>query len=122
MPGIDYRQARSQVRLAEVLELVGFAPSWRWQQQVRGVCPVHGSRSRRSRSFAAHLGKNLWYCFVCGVGGNALDLWVAVTQQPLHAAVLDLYGRLGREVPWLQRPAAVPRRQQQGENRSMPDP
>ena len=44
-----------------------------------------------SRSFAADHGKQLWHCFRCGAGGNALDLWVAVTRQPLHAAVLDLY-------------------------------
>jgi len=125
MPGIDFRLARSQVRLAEVLDLVGFVPSGRWRDQVRGPCPVHGSRSPRSRSLAAHLGKNLWHCFVCGAGGNALDLWVAVTHQPLHAAVLDLYGRLGREVPWLPwlpRPASVRRRLEREEERAMPDP
>jgi DNA primase len=104
MPGIDYRQARACVRLAEVLELLGFEPSVYARGQVRGPCPVHGSRTPRSRSFAVHLEKNVWHCFRCGAGGNALDLWVAVTRQPLHAAVIDLYGRLGREVPWL-RPA-----------------
>jgi hypothetical protein len=28
-----------------------------------------------------------------------LDLWLAVTHQTLHAGVIDLYTRLGREVP-----------------------
>ena len=55
------------------------------------------------------------YCFKCGAGGNALDLWVAVTRQPLHAAVLDLYSRLGRDVPWLQQ-TTEPKR------RTMPEP
>jgi DNA primase len=121
MPGIDFRQARSQLRLSEVLELVGFVPCWRGGDQVRGPCPVHRSRGPRSRSFAAHLGRGVWHCFRCGAGGNVLDLWVALTRQPLHAAVIDWYGRLGREVPWLPRPAPG-RRADRREKSTMPDP
>ena len=101
MPGLDFREARARLTLAEVLELIGFEPRWRWGKQWRGPCPVHRSRTRTSRAFAAHLGKGVWRCFACGAGGNVLDLWVAVTRQPLHAAVIDLCQRLGREVPWL---------------------
>jgi DNA primase len=114
MPGIDFRQARACVRLAEVLDLLGFEPATRQRGQVRGPCPVHQSGTARSRSFAAHLDKNAWHCFRCGAGGNALDLWVAATRQPLYAAVIDLCRRLGREVPWLRRP--------QQEKRTMPEP
>jgi DNA primase len=105
MPGIDYRAARAQVRLAEVLALLNFVPQRRSGLQLRGPCPLHGARTPTSRSFAAHLGKNVWHCFRCGAGGNALDLWAAVRRQPLHAAVCDLYQRLGRPVPWRPRPA-----------------
>jgi DNA primase len=115
MPAIDFCQARTDVRLAEVLDLVGFEPTARHGEQRRGPCPVHRSRSVGSRSFAAHLGKGAWQCFGCGANGNALDLWVAVTRQPLHAAVLDLYLRLGREVPWLRRP-------REQEKHAMPEP
>ena len=114
MPGIDFRQARLSVRLADVLELLGFEPSTRRGDQLRGPCPVHGSRTPASRSFAADASKNLWHCFRCGAGGNVLDLWVAVTRQPLHAAVIDLCRRLGRDVPWLRR---VPQQEQR-----MPEP
>jgi DNA primase len=114
MPGIDFRQARTLVRLTEVLDLLGFEPSTRHGGQLRGPCPVHGSRTPASRSFAAHQGKNLWHCFHCGAGGNALDLWAAVTRQPLHAAVIDLCRRLGREVPWLH--------SSEQEQRLMPEP
>jgi len=103
MSAIDFRAARAQVRLAEVLELIGFVPCGRLGHQVRGPCPVHRSQAPRSRSFAAHLGRGVWHCFRCGAGGNVLDLWVALTQQPLYPAVIDLYRRLGREVPWLAR-------------------
>jgi DNA primase len=122
MPGIDFREARARVRLSEVLELLGFAPRSRWGNQLRGPCPVHRSRTRTSRAFAAHLGKNVWHCFACRAGGNALDLWVAVTRQDIHAAVLDLLSRLGRDVPWL--PARTGRgfcRAAKGEQ-TMPDP
>jgi DNA primase len=115
MPALDFREARSRLRLAEVLDLLGFEASNRHGDQVHGPCPVHRSRTPLSRSFAAHLGKNAWHCFRCGAGGNALDLWVAVTRQPLHAAVIDLYTQLGREVPWL-------RRARQQEKHTMPEP
>jgi DNA primase len=121
MPGIDFRQARSQVSLLEVLELIGLAPCWRRGDQLRGPCPVQRSRRPRSRSFAAHLGRGVWHCFHCGAGGNVLDLWVAVTGQDVHAAVIDLYQRLGREVPWLPRPAVSTGRADRRE-KSMPDP
>ena len=115
MPGLDFREARARLQLAEVLDLLGFVPSQRRGDQVRGPCPVHRSRTRASRAFAAQLGKNVWHCFGCGAGGNALDLWRAVTRQPLHAAVTDLYTRLGREVPWLGRARAQ-------EKQAMPEP
>jgi DNA primase len=121
MPGIDFRVARSQVRLAEVLELIGFEPRSRAEDQVRGPCPVHQSRTPTSRSFAAHLKKGVWHCFRCGAGGNVLDLWVAVTRQHLHAAVIDLYTRLGGEVPWLQ-PTAAMRPVYRREKPTMPEP
>jgi DNA primase len=121
MPGIDFRLARSQVRLAEVLELLGFAPSGGGGQQLRGPCPVHRSRTPRSRSFAAHLGRGVWRCFRCGAGGNVLDLWAAVSGQPIHTAVIDLYTRLGRAVPWRPRPAGLTDPTARGEKRTMPD-
>ena len=105
MPGIDFRVVRTRLRLAAVLDLLGFEPRWRRGDQLRGPCPVHRSRTPASRSFAAHLGKDVWRCFTCGAGGNALDLWVAVARRPLHAAVIDLCHRLGQDVPWLTRPS-----------------
>jgi DNA primase len=101
MPGIDYRQARARLRLAEVLELLGCEPHRIVGQQWRGPCPLHGSHAPTSRSFAVHLGKNVYHCFRCGAQGNVLDFWMKLTRQNLHAAVVDLCQRLGQEVPWL---------------------
>jgi CHC2 zinc finger len=97
--GIDFRQARQEVRLREVLALLGYQPRQRGGEQLRGPCPVHGSRSATSRCFAAHLGKNVWPCFRCGARGHALDLWAVVTQQGIYQAVRDLYRRRGRAAP-----------------------
>ena len=102
MPLVDYRQARAEVRLAMVLELLGWRYRERRGEQVRGLCPLHGSSSARSRSFSAHLGRNVWRCFRCGGQGNALDLWARATGQELYPAVLELYQRLGRDVPALK--------------------
>src|SRR5215471_16346188 len=102
MPLIDLRQARAEIPLAAVLDLLGWHAQEHSGEQVRGRCPLHGSSSPRSRSFSAHLGRNSWRCFVCQASGNALELWARVTKQELYPAVLALYQHLGREVPWLQ--------------------
>jgi DNA primase len=102
MPAIDFRQARQELRLSEILQLLDYQPVRQSGEQVRGPCPVHGSRSAMSRCFAAHLGKNVWHCFRCGASGNALDLWAALTRQEIYQAVLELYRRLGRPVPLLE--------------------
>jgi DNA primase len=122
MPAVDFREARARLPLAAVLHLLGFEPRSRWGQQLRGPCPVHRSRRPTSRPFAVHLGKGAWHCFVCGGGGNALDLWAAVTRQDLHAAALDLCSRLGRDVPWLSSRAGRQVRSRRTGEQRMPDP
>ena len=105
MPGIDYTLLRQQLSLAQVLDLLGFTVTTRRGPQVRGPCPVHGSRTPHSRSFAAHLEKNCWHCFGCGAGGNALDLYLAVTRLPVYEGALELCARLHLPVP----PRVTPR-------------
>jgi len=107
MPLIDFRAARSEIRLAEVLELLGWRFRERRGEQVRGPCPVHGSQSATSRSFSAHLGKGAWRCFACEACGNAVGLWMKVKGLELYPAVLELYRQLGRDVPWLGTPPAT---------------
>ena len=99
MPGIDYTRLREQLSLTQVLDLVGFTATTRCGPQLRGPCPVHGSTTPRRRSFAAHLEKNCWHCFRCGAGGNALDLYLAVTTLPVYAGALELCARLQLPVP-----------------------
>src|SRR5262249_50322803 len=98
--GIDFAELRRRVKMAAGLELLAFEGCERRAAQVRGPCPLQGSPSPRSRSFAAQLGRGVYHCFVCGAGGNVLDLWVARTGLPLYRAALDLCERLHLEVPW----------------------
>jgi hypothetical protein len=104
MRGLDFREARARVRIGEVLELMGCQLRRVVGEQARGPCPLHRSRSATSRVFAVHLGKNVYHCFACGAGGNALDLWAAWTRQTCYAAVVDLYQHLDRDIPWLPVP------------------
>jgi DNA primase len=119
MPAIDYRRARAELGLADVLALIGYRPRTRHGLQWRGPCPVHGSRSATSRGFAAHLGQNVFHCFRCGAGGNVLDLWAALSRLPLHAAVVDVCERLRQPVPW--RDCTPPKRSPE-ESGPMPAP
>lgn len=102
MPGIDFRQLRANVSMAEVLELLGFVILERSGDQVRGQCPLHGaSLAGKHRSFSAHLGRNMFRCFKCGASGNHLDLWAKATKQSPYDAALDLCFRLNKKTPWL---------------------
>lgn len=103
MPGVDFQAVRTQVNMADVLRLLGFAPRVIDGDQLRGGCPIHGSTSPRSRSFSVHLAKNTFRCFKCGSEGNQLDLWAVATNQSLHDAAVDLCQRLDVTIPWLQR-------------------
>ncbi len=98
--GIDFVAVRALITLAEVLALIRFVPTRTRGTQQRGPCPVHGSADpSRSQCFSANIAENLCHCFKCGFGGNALDLWMAVTGQNTYDAAVDLCQRLGRPVP-----------------------
>ena len=103
MPGIDYRQLRASISIAQVLQLIGFVPAQACGPQLRGPCPVHGSRSPRSRVFSVNLQSNAYQCFKCGSAGNQLDLYAAVTKKSLYQAALDLCEKLNCPTPWVQR-------------------
>jgi DNA primase len=117
MPGVDFRQVRAVLRISDVLALLGWQSRSRRGEQLRGPCPLHGSRSLTSRCFAVQRARNVYHCFGCGASGNALDLYAAATRQGIHAAAVELCGRLGQAVPWLERT-----RQPRQEPATMPGP
>ena len=103
MPGIDYAEVRSQIRMADVLRLIGFEATESQGDELRGPCPVRGSNSPRSRSFAANVAKDRFQCFKCGAQGNQLDLWASITKLPLFEAARDLCEKAGVAVPEVRR-------------------
>jgi DNA primase len=91
MPGIDFRQLRANVSMAE-----------RKGDQVLGECPLHEpSEAGKHRSFSAHLSRNRFRCFKCGASGNHLDLWTKASKKSVYEAALDLCTRLNKEAPRL---------------------
>lgn len=74
----------------------------------RGPCPIHKSEAR-SRSFSFDPSQyGMFQCFKCGARGNGLDLYAAMTKQPLHPAAIDLCEKLGIDVPWLPKRVRQP--------------
>jgi len=103
IPGINYRQLRAAISIAEILRLIGFVPAQTCGPQLRGPCPVHGSRSKSSRVFSVNLKTNAYRCFKCGSAGNQLDLYAAVTKKGLYQAAIDLCENLNCPTPWIHR-------------------
>jgi len=118
MPGVDYRQVQLRVPMAKVLELLRLPSAGALGPQFRGPCPLHASRSRRSRSFSAHLLRGVCHCFRCGFAGNQVQLWGAWKGLTVYEAAVDLCRAAGVEVPWIERwPRGGPRREKAGHGR-----
>jgi len=101
MPGIDFNRLRAEITIEQVLSQLGFQPTARSGDQLRGPCPVHESTSPRSRTFSVNLTSGRYYCHKCHSHGNHLELWAAVRHLPIFEAALDLCQALGYPVPWL---------------------
>jgi CHC2 zinc finger len=103
VPGVDFRAIRELISMADILELIGFEPNHDARNGgLRGPCPIHGSRSGRSRSFVVNVKLKVYRCFTCGSAGNHLDLYAAFSRQRVYQAALDLCAKLHCQVPWVQ--------------------
>ena len=102
MPGVDFDVLRTQIRMKQVLDLVGFQPTSTSGDQLHGPCPVHGS-SPGSHSFSVNLAQGRYYCHKCHSHGNQLELWAATNEMPIFDAVIDLCRAVGNDVPWIHR-------------------
>lgn len=99
VPSVDFRALRELISMTDVLELIGFEPQTIATGGLRGPCPIHGSRSAKSRAFSANVKLKVYRCFTCGSSGNHLDLYAAFSRQSVYQAALDLCDKLHREVP-----------------------
>lgn len=119
MPGIDYHRLRQQITMSQVLDLIGFQPTWQRGSQLRGPCPIPGCPPS-SRNFSAHLSRQVYRCFACRSQGNALDLWAAVRDLSLHQAALDLCRIVQLDPPWLPNSQSAPRQSRRVSFRAPP--
>lgn len=103
MPGIDFAVLREEVRMEDVLNVLGFEALTRQGKQLHGPCPVHESSSPRSRTFSVNVDSGRYYCHKCGSHGNVLELWSAVNKLSLYEAAQDLCRTLGHDIPWTRR-------------------
>lgn len=103
MPGVNFQLIREQIKMQAVLQRLQFEATVQRGDQLRGPCPVHGSKNPRSRSFSVKVRLGRYHCFACGSHGHALELWAAARRVNLHAAAVELCQLLGIDVPWMKR-------------------
>ncbi len=61
-----------------------------------GLCPFH---AEKTPSFTVNPEKQMFYCFGCGAGGDAITFWMKIENLDFTDAVKDLADRLGIELP-----------------------
>ena len=103
MPGVNFPAVQSLVPMAKVLELIGFVATGVRGDQLHGPCPIHRSKSPRSRSFSVHRTKGVCKCHRCGFSGNQIQLWAELHGKTVYEAAVDLCRQAGVEVPWIER-------------------
>ena len=57
-----------------------------------GLCPFHGEQTP---SFSVSQDKQIFHCFGCGAGGNAITFIMDIEQIPFPDAVVKLSERVG---------------------------
>jgi DNA primase len=99
---LNFAELRQQVSITQILEHCAWQPQSVRGVQRRGACPIHEGAKPRSRDFAVQTEKQVFCCHRCGIEGNVLDLWVALSGQPLLEAAWDLVKTFGLEPPLLE--------------------
>ncbi|MBZ0113758.1 MAG: DNA primase [Thermoanaerobaculia bacterium] len=61
-----------------------------------GLCPLH---KEKTPSFSVEASQNLFYCFGCGAGGDAIKLHMMLSGDDFPAAIEALAGRYGVPLP-----------------------
>ena len=62
-----------------------------------GLCPFH---NEKTPSFSVTPGKQMYYCFGCGAGGNAITFLMEYENYSFPEALQVLAARAGVEVVW----------------------
>jgi DNA primase len=65
-------------------------------QRYTGLCPFH---REKSPSFTLNADMNVYHCFGCGAGGDAIDLYMRHTGDDFRSAIEALAQRYGIQLP-----------------------
>ena len=101
---IDFQALKAMISISDVLELYGWTPNAvrKGGAELRGKCPVHGSKSETSTIFAVSPKRNAFKCFSCNAGGNQLDLaahYFGIPNAESVRVAVALCKELGIEIP-----------------------
>ncbi|TCB96545.1 DNA primase [Micromonospora zingiberis] len=85
---------------------------------LKGLCPFH---DEKSPSFNVSPARNVWYCFGCGAGGDAIKFLMDAEHLSFVEAVERLAARVGLQLRYLEddRPAPRGNRPQQGQRQRL---
>jgi len=115
MPAINFFALKQLLPMSKALEALNWRPVSDYGGELRGPCPVHGSRNHRSRSLA--ISGDKWYCHSCKRYGDQFDLVAQSRHVTVFQAALALAVAHGVKIPWLPRSAAFRLRRNRGEER-----
>ena len=84
---------------------------------LKGLCPFH---DEKSPSFNVSPARNVWYCFGCGAGGDAIKFLMDAEHLSFVEAVERLADRAGVQLRYVEDDRATPRsRPQQGQRQRL---
>jgi len=94
----DYQQFLETIKnRLDIVDLVSERiPLKRRGRNWVGLCPFH---AEKTPSFTVSPEKQMFYCFGCGAGGDAITFWMKIENLDFTEAVRDLADRLGIEIP-----------------------
>ncbi|MEU4775901.1 DNA primase [Micromonospora sp. NPDC023644] len=84
---------------------------------LKGLCPFH---DEKSPSFNVSPARNVWYCFGCGAGGDAIKFLMDAEHLSFVESVERLADRAGIQLRYVEGDSAAPRpRPQQGQRQRL---
>ncbi|WP_442934245.1 DNA primase [Micromonospora sp. CPCC 205539] len=84
---------------------------------LKGLCPFH---DEKSPSFNVSPARNVWYCFGCGAGGDAIKFLMDAEHLSFIESVERLAGRAGIQLRYVEDDRGTPRpRPQQGQRQRL---
>src|SRR6266849_256921 len=92
-PYVNFAWIKASIPIEAVLRHCGTPPAFDEPAGLRGPCPIHGSRSPKSRSFAVK--GQAWYCHSCKRGGDVVRLWGLLHHLPDYDAAIELAAVFG---------------------------